>query len=465
MSYVDLVDDTISSLITSPGLSGISVVRVSGPRALSITREFCKFIPVQPESHKIYFGNFKSQAGEVIDEVLVSFFSKGRSFTGDETTEISTHGGFAVVNRVLAELLSAGCRSAERGEFSFRAFYNGKIDMVQAEGVLSLINSRSENAREVAIQQLKGRLSSSLQILENQLIQIMAQLEASIDFSTEDIEPYSMEQISAALTESLSSCHRLRGSFKKGRVISQGLNAVLAGPPNVGKSSLYNALLGQEKAIVTPIAGTTRDLLEGSYKDLGIPLSLVDSAGLRDTQDLVEKIGIQKTHQALADADVVFYVLDLTNLESADLRDISIYIDKTHFVFNKSDCIEDNQDITLRVQDFLSKNLDIQVNTLPIVTSTKNGQGIQKIKDVLDSLSLVDIDKDEALITQHRHFDHLNKCYDHLDKALQLLKSSESFDLMALEVQSGLREVFSLLGKEYDEQVLDQVFKQFCLGK
>ena len=246
MSYVDFVEDTICALITAPGLSGISVIRVSGSLALSLVRSFCGFLPTSPESHKIYFGNFKAGA-DIIDEVLVSYFANGKSFTGDETIEISTHGGYSAANRVLSELLGAGGRGAERGEFSFRSFFNGKMDLVQAEGVLSIINSRTDQARDIAVKQLKGHLSEHLNSLEDKLIQVMAQLEASIDFSTEDIDPYSLKEMSGLLESAISDCEKLVTSFKKGRVISTGIKATLAGPVNVGKSSLYNSLLRQEK--------------------------------------------------------------------------------------------------------------------------------------------------------------------------------------------------------------------------
>lgn len=229
MSYVDLVEETICALVTAPGLAGISIVRVSGPRALEIVKKHCSFLPQEIESHRAYFGKFKSQ-GELIDECLITYFAHGRSFTGDETLELSLHGGYSCAHRVLTDLQLSGCRSAERGEFSFRAFYNGKIDLVQAEAIHSLIKSKSDLSRSQAIKQLSGRVSQKLNSIETQLIQILAQLEASIDFSTEDIEPYSFEKMKALLADTIPLVDELVAGYQKGRVLNEGLQVVLAGP-------------------------------------------------------------------------------------------------------------------------------------------------------------------------------------------------------------------------------------------
>lgn len=465
MSYVDLVDETICALITTPGLSGISVIRVSGPRALEITRQFCSFLPAELDSHKVYFGKFKSLSNELIDECLVTYFSEGRSFTDDETCEISVHGGHACASRVLTELLSQGCRAAEKGEFTFRAFYNGKIDLVQAEAVHSLIKSRSDHARGQAVLQLSGRLSHKISLIEENLIRTLAQIEASIDFSTEDIEPYSVSQISDLLKETQGIVQNLTRSFQRGRVLEEGLRIALVGAPNVGKSSLYNALLGQDKAIVTSVAGTTRDILESTMNDFGLPLWLVDTAGLRETNDEIEKIGIQKTQKQLVESDLVFYLLEANKSSSWDLGPIKTLLDNTVFVVTKIDEIEFNVNTQNEYIDKLKSMMDSHDSPATFFISSKTLQGIQELKEYMESKSLVDIHHDEGLITQHRHFDHLVKCENGIKKSIQMLTEAESFDLVALELQASLKEVFTLLGKEYDDQVLDRVFQQFCIGK
>lgn len=476
MSYVDLVEETICALVTAPGLSGISVVRVSGPRAFEIVKKHCSFLPVTIESHRAYFGKFKTLKDatiELIDECLVTYFAQGKSFTGDETLELSLHGGHSCAHRVLSDLQLSGCRAAERGEFSFRAFYNGKIDLVQAEAIHSLIKSRSDISRSQAIKQLSGRVSQKLNTIEAQLIQVLAQLEASIDFSTEDIEPYSFEKMKELLATTLPLVEDLVLGYEKGRILSEGLQVVLAGAPNSGKSSLYNAILGDEKAIVSEVPGTTRDFLETPMTEFSLPIRLVDTAGLRETNEVVELEGIKRTQAKLQNADVVFYLLDSLNPRDWDLSPLvgsaNSYIDKTVFLLTKSDKVVDSQQLIEQARRFLKTNLDSQTtnqkeySVYPV--SSLNGEGLQIVRDKIKNISLVDIHHDESVITQHRQFIHLNTCKISLENAMDLLNKTSSYDLVALEIQTALKEVFNLLGKEFDEQVLDQVFKQFCIGK
>jgi tRNA modification GTPase len=464
MSYVDLVDDTICALITTPGLSGISVIRVSGPRALELVKKNCSFLPAQPESHRVYFGRFKSNKNEVIDECLVTYFAEGKSFTSDQTLEISVHGGITCADRTLAELLAGGCRAAERGEFSFRAFYSGKIDLVQAEAIHSLIKSRSDHSRAQAIQQLTGRVSQKLTNIEDRLIQALAQIEASIDFSTEDIEPYSLTRIQELLVSLKLDVDELVRGYQRGRIINEGLQIILAGAPNAGKSSLYNALLGQDKAIVSATPGTTRDLLESPLRDFGMPLLLVDTAGLRETQEDIERIGIQKTQERLGTADLIFYLLDVTQFKYWDLSPLRS-LKSVIPVVTKIDQVSLDPQLRQQMLGQIENMMTSQPPEQVFFISSKTNHGIQEVRSYLEKKSLVDIHHDESLITQHRHFDHLSKCQIHLQKAIDMLNESASYDLLALELQSALRELFCVLGKEFDEQVLDQVFKQFCIGK
>jgi tRNA modification GTPase len=475
MSYVDLVDETICALVTAPGLSGISVVRVSGPRALEIVKKHCSFLPEAIETHRAYFGKFKTfkqNALELIDECLVTYFAQGKSFTGDETLELSLHGGHSCAHRVLSDLQLSGCRAAERGEFSFRAFYNGKIDLVQAEAIHSLIKSRSDLSRSQAIKQLSGRVSQKLNTIESQLIQVLAQLEASIDFSTEDIEPYSFDKMKELLATTLPLVEELVLGYEKGRILSEGLQVVLAGAPNSGKSSLYNAILGDEKAIVSEVPGTTRDFLETPMNEFSLPIRLVDTAGLRETKEVVELEGIKRTQAKLENADVVFYLLDSLNPQGWDITPLmgtTSYLDKTVFLLTKSDQVSDNQALLQQARQFLRNHLSSQLSSQKECSiysvSSLNGDGLQVVRDKIKNISLVDIHHDESVITQHRQFIHLNTCKICLENAMDLLKKTSSYDLVALEIQTALREVFNLLGKEFDEQVLDQVFKQFCIGK
>ncbi len=462
MSYIDLVDDTICALITTPGLSGISVVRVSGKNALSISRKICPFLKSDVESHRVYLGRFKTAQGEIIDEGLVTYFAEGQSFTADETLEFSLHGGKACAEKLLQELLSLGCRAAERGEFSFRAFYNGKIDLVQAEAIHSLIKSRNDMARSQAVGQLTGVLSQQMDKIEQGLIHVLAQLEASIDFSTEDIEPYSLDKMKQSISEIHLQVEQMSSGFKKGRILTEGLKVVIAGAPNAGKSSLYNALLGQEKAIVSAVPGTTRDTLESTYSETGMPLSLIDTAGLRDSDEEVEKIGIERALQRLEEADFILFVLDAANEDSWDFQPVLHKLEKTVFILSKLDQNPGTEEIYTRK---IAKVLNSQPLHRIFLTSSKTLVGIQGVKGFIDTKSLVDIHHDEALITQHRQHSHLQKCSNFLQRSLDLFDKQASYDLLAIEIQSALAEIFAMLGKEFDEQVMDHVFKQFCIGK
>lgn len=464
MRFIDLIDETICAQITPQGQSGIAVVRLSGDKSLSITRKFCSFVPSNPESHRVYYGYFKDAEGLNIDEVLVTYFAKGKSFTGDESIEISCHGGFSVAHRILSELAVAGCRPAERGEFSFRAFYNGKMDLVQAEGVLSIIQSQTEKSRAIAIDQIRGKLSDKLASIEEGLIFILAQLEASIDFSTEDIQPYTLDEMTGTMEAQRDAIKELVESYKSGKILKDGVRVLIAGPTNAGKSSLYNHLVGEHKAIVTDIAGTTRDILETSIILDGIQIRLIDSAGLRETSDVVEKMGIDRSLQAIKEADYILYMLDSQNLEN-DYSSILSSLDKTIFVVNKMDLAGDSMATQKSIQKKLLGQLDYPAGQPIHWISVKNNKGIQELIDAIQKACSNNLSQSDHLITQFRHFDHLSKAFEFMNLAISQVKKQGSYDLIAQDIQMSLKEILTLLGKEFDEQILDKVFSQFCLGK
>ncbi len=468
-AYVDLVDDTICALITAPGKAGVSVHRISGPGALKISRKIIPSLPDPVETHRTYFVSLKDRSGELIDEALVTYFQDGKSFTGDETLEISTHGGHAVANKVLSELVHMGCRPAERGEFSFRAFYNGKLDLIQAEGILGLIHSDTEASRKMSLKQLKGSLSGKIHQVEETIIQVLAQLEASIDFSTEDIEPYSLAEMQALVEKAISYVAPLVESFQRGRVISEGLKVVICGPPNAGKSSLYNAVIGKERSIVSSTPGTTRDFIEYTYRDLGLPIHLVDTAGLRTTEDDIESQGIQRSFDQIKEADLAIIVLDASEILFKDsysqFRLPKPLPADTLLIFNKMDLVTSQTFSIDKAMATVKDQLDIQRLSAAYATSIVNGEGIQAVKAFLEKLSLVDIDQQENLVTQYRQADLLEKTLQALKNAHSLMIQTSSHDLVAVEMQESLRTVYAVLGKEFDDQVLDRVFKEFCIGK
>lgn len=457
-------EQTISALSTAPGTGGIAVIRVSGSEALSIGRKLCRFLPEKPESHRAYFGICRdAETGEQLDEVLVTYFEQGRSFTGDETIEISCHGSQVLTATILKSLIQAGSRLARRGEFTYRAFMNGKLDLVQAESVLSLIESQTRESAKVALRQLQGELSDDFQSIESALTGILAHLEASIDFSTEGLETIEPTRL-AAQTEQLSKkVDRLIGSYSKGRILREGLQIALIGRPNAGKSSLLNALVREERAIVTSIAGTTRDLIEGRVTIEGIPVTYVDTAGLRETENEIEKIGIERSRSAMSRSDLLFYVVDLT--QSNWFEDVADQLDdanpNTYLVFNKADL-----DSTGELKKSVMKTLEnTKVFGRVFWISALKSDGLDEIEEMIRSRIQALGSENSNVVTQARHLELLSIVRSSLQTAHRLMSAESSPEFIAFELQGAIRAVHELLGKEFDEQVIDRIFKEFCLGK
>ena len=439
------------------------MIRVSGDKAALFTRKLCSFLPTQPESHKIYYGILKSVSGEAVDEVLVSFFAHGRSFTGEETTEISCHGGTVSVTSILKELLEAGCRMANAGEFTYRAFMNGKLDLVQAESVLGLIESQSKQSAKVALRQLQGHLSADFHRIEDDLVWILAMLEASIDFSTEDLEVVSSDELKDRARGLQAFIDKLIGSYKQGRILREGLQIALVGKPNAGKSSLLNALLKEERAIVTAEEGTTRDLVEGRLSMGGVPVTFVDTAGLRETQNEAERIGIERSRSAMKASDFVFVIIDLTapsweaQLTSFEHQDSPTTI----YLLNKADLDRSGE------AQKNSRNIAQKLGVLDRCywVSAKTRQGLADVEARVTSLVQASSSESSNVVTQARHLEQLQKIHSCLEKALQLINRDSSPEFIAFELQEAIRAIHELLGKEFHEQVIDRIFKEFCLGK
>lgn len=468
--------DTICAVSTPHGVGGISVIRVSGPDAFLITKKACSFLPGRPESHRVYFGYLRNtQTGDEIDEVLVTYFQTGRSFTGEEVLEISCHGSPHICQSILQELISSGARPADRGEFTYRAFMNGKLDLVQAESVLSLIESQSTQAARLALRQLKGSVSQKLEKIEDDMTWILAHAEASIDFSEQGVEVVDYSVVQVRLKKVEETLRELVGTFQVGRLLKDGFRVVLTGLPNVGKSSLLNLFLEDDRAIVTDIPGTTRDVIHGDTSFEGVKFTFVDTAGLRDsTTDLVERIGIQRSYEAQNESDVVFFIYDLEKGLSAEELTIldSLEPSRTYIIGNKVDRL---------------KKAASAIETLDSLKNSKFFQKIQDKKDfsirrmffvsaldkkarlnVLHSLvkEFADLQQENTvLISNARHFENLTRALENTVRSQMIVEKGLGSEFLSLELKESLIAIHETLGKRFDDQIMDRVFKEFCLGK
>lgn len=467
--------DTICAISTPPGVGGVSVIRVSGSNSLKIVSQVCRFLPLSPESHRVFFGNFSQlNSSENIDEVLVTFFAHGKSFTGEEVIEISCHGSPIICQAILSELISLGARAADRGEFTFRAFMNGKLDLVQAESVLSLIESQSKQSAKLALRQLKGALSDALESIEDQMTWILAHAEASIDFSTEGIKVVEDDVVKNKLRQIRVELHELVETFRVGRLLKDGFKIVLTGLPNVGKSSLLNLFLEDNRAIVTDIPGTTRDVIHGDTAFNGFKITFVDTAGLRDqTTDVVERIGIQRSYEAQHESDAIFFIFDTsTGLSKEELIILdSLDPEKTYILGNKIDTTS-NLDVSL-VKSLVGDSKFFQKISDPeeffkrrmfFVSALDKNVRTEVLRELVKEFSDLQA-ANTVLVSNARHFENLQKALRNTANSLLLVEDGLGSEFLALELKEALIAIQETLGKRFDDQIMDRVFKEFCIGK
>jgi tRNA modification GTPase len=455
-------------------VGGISVIRISGPRTFEIVSKLCRFLPAHPESHKVYFGNLKD-GGNEIDEVLVTFFQNGRSFTGEEVIEISCHGSPLICQNILNSLVQLGARPADRGEFTYRAFMNGKLDLVQAESVLALIESQSQQAAKLALRQLKGQLSNKLEEVEDDMTWILAHAEASIDFSTEGIDVVDNSVVQVRLKKIEATLKDLVGTFKVGRLLKDGFRVVLTGLPNVGKSSLLNLFLEDERAIVTDIPGTTRDVIHGDTSYEGVKFTFVDTAGLRDeATDLVERIGIQKSYEAQNESDVVFFVFDIEKGMGAEETQILESLDpqKTFILANKIDRIGGSKPLesvekAINNSKFFQKIADPQAfftRRVFFVSALDKKVRSSVLQELVQEFADMQVEN-TVLISNARHYENLVRALENTQRSQTLVDQGMGSEFLALELKESLIAIHETLGKRFDDQIMDRVFKEFCIGK
>ena len=458
-SYLLGDDDTICAQATAQGRGGVSVVRISGLQTIEIVRRIAAFLPKDMESHHVYFGGLKNfskeKKGRFIDEVLITVFLNGKSYTGETLIEISCHGTPFIVKEIIDELLENGARLAKPGEFTYRAFINGKIDLVQAESVLNLIESQSIKSRQQSLQQLRGKLSKDINKIVEDMTSVLSIIEANIDFTTEDIQPLDVKQTLDVLKGTLNIIDSLILSYNVGKVLKEGYQVAIIGRPNVGKSSLLNSLIEKDRSIVSHISGTTRDIIEEQIIIKGCFVRLIDTAGLRETQGVVEKIGVQRAKQAILDADLLIFITDANKKSSKEVlvEDQKILKELPFIPLIK---IKSKKD--LNSDDFLLCKREIAI-------SNKTGEGIENVKKAIGQLLEDSFEGSSVIIMQARQMECLKQASKSLKKGVLLLEKNESLELIALELQIGLKSLFILLGREFSDEVMNRVFREFCIGK
>lgn len=454
------MNSTIVAIATPPGESAIAVIRASGADSIELTqRVFTGKNLLEQASHTLHFGRIVDPETEmVVDEVLVSLFLAPRSYTGETSVEISTHGGTQAVYRVLEVLVKAGMRHAEPGEFTQRAFLNGKLDLSQAEAVADVIHAKSKHALLAANRQLEGRLGEYVRRFRQQIIDMTALIELELDFIEEDVEFASRDKLLGLISDLVLAIDELVETYEAGRLIKDGVRVVILGRPNAGKSTLLNALIGRQRAIVSEIAGTTRDTIDADWTFEGLYFKLVDTAGIRSTTDVIEKQGVQRSFQAAHSADVVVYLIDaahpdpeqsLAEFEAAKTR------------------LGDKMWILARNKMDLETGVPHPDTPFDVHISAKSGTGIGELKQRIKQKALAHAHPDVSrpLLTTERHKRALEKTREHVMQARSAIEQGLSGELLSIDLRAALSALGSITGEITNEDVLDSIFSRFCIGK
>ena len=459
--------ETIAAISTATGNGGIGIIRMSGDNCFNILEKIFKTsnnkkIEINKvEGYTIKYGYIiNSTTGEVIDEVLVSFFKNPKSYTRENMCEINSHGGMVVEKRILEECLKNGAILAEPGEFTKRAFLNGRIDLSQAESIIDIINSKTEKEAKASINQLQGYLSENIGNIRHQLLNIMADIEANIDYPEYDIEDVTNAKITSVLEDVKTKLKVLEESFNTGKILKDGIKTAIIGKPNAGKSSLLNTILKEERAIVSDIEGTTRDTIEELITIKGIPLKIVDTAGIRKTNDRIEEIGVEKALKITRDADLILAILDNTkDLNEDDLKILEIIKDKKAIILlNKIDLndskLENNKDV-------LNSNKKI------IKISAKNREGIEDLyKEIEKMFNINEIEIDSGnLITNIRHKNQISNSIKNINEAIDAINLSLPIDIISISIKETLENLGKITGDNVGEDIINEIFSKFCLGK
>ena len=449
------MDDTIVAISTSLGVGAISIIRLSGEDSINIVNKIFKGKDLTTvPTHTIHYGYIVDN-NEIIDEVLVRIMRTPKTYTKENIVEINCHGGISTTNKVLELVLSNGARLAEPGEFTKRAFLNGRIDLVEADGIMNLISSKTEISRKMSINELSGKVSSLITSIREELIQIISNIEVNIDYPEyEDIEVLSNEKILPIINKIKDTLIKTIKESENGRIINEGINVGIIGRPNVGKSSLLNSLLEEQKAIVTDIEGTTRDIVEGQIKLNGVLLNIIDTAGIRETDNIVEQIGVEKSYEIIDKSDLIIFLLN--NNEPLTKEDLELYNkikNKTHIiVLNKTD-LKQVIDLTPIKEEVLKVSL--LNNDASII--------LDKIKELfnLEKLETSDL----TYLSNARSISLLKKSLNNISNAIDNIDNNDPIDIVELEIKNAWSTLGEIIGETYTEELLDELFSRFCLGK
>ena len=452
-------DDTIVALATPQGAGAIAVIRLSGKDAIILANKVFKGKNLEKQdSHTIHFGTIRNDEGKIIDEVLASLFVAPRSFTRENVVEFSCHGSPFIVKEILKLLIRKGARPARAGEFTRRAFLHGQFDLAQAEAVADLINADSEAAHQAALHQMRGGFSDEIRQLREQLIHFASMIELELDFSEEDVEFASREDLKKLIEELQRVISRLISSFEVGNVIKNGVPTVIAGKPNAGKSTLLNTLLNEEKAIVSEIAGTTRDFIEDEIIIGGVQFRFIDTAGLRDTTDTIESIGVQRTKEKLKQASLILYLFDLTTESAEEVgREINM--------------LENLGKPFIAIGNKVDKASPTLLNSLKgfqqiIYLSAQQKTGIEELKEnILRAVNLDSFRTGNTLVTTARHYESLMKTHQALQEVINGIENEITNDFLALDIRNSLYNLGEITGEITTDDLLANIFSKFCIGK
>lgn len=455
--------DTIAAIGTALSNSGISIIRISGKDSLNIIRKiFVSNSKIMPNN--IIYGKIVEN-GKVVDTVLVSYFKNPKSYTGEDVCEINCHGGVQITREILQLVLANGARLAEPGEFSKRAFLNGKMDLTKAEAVINLINSKNTTQARIAANNLEGDLYKKIKEVREELIELMAHIEVSVDYPEYDYDEVENDNVISLLNKKIIEINNILSTYEQGKYIKDGVNVVILGKPNVGKSSLLNTLSRSQKAIVTEIPGTTRDVIEERINIGNIILNLSDTAGIRKTDDFVEKIGVKRSIEKIDEADLVIYLLNVeSDIDDEDKEILSKIQNKGIKLITVINKIDKGQ--KLKFDSILNELKQFGVNEV-IKMSVLNNEGIDELKNKIEEIfNTNDLDfENELIITNERHRDLLNKSKEYLEVAKKEIEGNEPIDIVSIVIKNATKSLGEIIGADVNQDIVNKIFEKFCLGK